>query len=56
MNVECRWGPLRFGLTIIFAALHESAIGTKQTFQTVSFMSAFGGKADMGFDAQNVCF
>ena len=26
MNVECRWGPLRFGLTIIFAALHESAI------------------------------
>jgi len=38
------------------AVLQMTVVGTKRTFQTVSFMSAFGGKADMGFAAQNVCF
>jgi len=33
-----------------------TAVGTKQTFQPVRLMSAIGGKADMGFAAQNVCF
>jgi hypothetical protein len=31
-----------------FAAVHESAYGTKRTFQPRSAMSAFGGKADIG--------
>jgi hypothetical protein len=30
-----------------FAALHESAVGTKRTFRSRSAMSAFGGKADI---------
>jgi hypothetical protein len=30
-----------------FAALHESAIGPKQTWPSALHMSAFGGKADM---------
>jgi hypothetical protein len=30
-----------------FAAVHESAFGTKRTFQSLSAMSAFGGKADI---------
>jgi hypothetical protein len=32
---------------IHFAALHESAFGTKRTSELSLAMSAFGGKADM---------
>jgi hypothetical protein len=31
----------------LFAAVQESAFGTKQTSQSRSAMSAFGGKADI---------
>jgi hypothetical protein len=31
----------------IFAAVHESAIGPKQTWASAPHMSAFRGKADM---------
>jgi len=30
-----------------FAALHESAYGTKRTSRHVCYLSAFGGKADI---------
>jgi hypothetical protein len=30
-----------------FAAVHESASGTKRTFRDVCYLSAFGGKADI---------
>jgi len=30
-----------------FAAVHESAFGTKRTYQSYRSMSAFGGKADI---------
>jgi len=33
-----------------------SAFGTKQTFQSRSVMSAFGGKADIDLTPLNVCF
>jgi hypothetical protein len=31
----------------MFAAVHESAYGTKQTLASAMQMSAFGGEADM---------
>jgi hypothetical protein len=31
----------------VYAALHGSAFGTKQTSPSTQLMSAFGGKADM---------
>ena len=34
-------------ITVLFAALHESAFGPKRTFQHRHPMSAFGGKADI---------
>jgi hypothetical protein len=34
-------------MTIPFAALHESGCGPKRTFELLSVMSAFGGKADI---------
>jgi hypothetical protein len=34
-------------IELLFAAVHESAIGTKQTWASALQMSAFGGKADM---------
>ena len=34
-------------ITILFAALHESAIGPKRTSLAAAHMSAFGGRADM---------
>jgi len=34
---------------MLFAALHESAIGPKRTSLVAPHMSAFGGKADMAF-------
>jgi hypothetical protein len=34
-------------LKVQFAAVHESAIGTKRTFGECRSMSAFGGKADI---------
>ena len=33
-----------------------SAIGTKRTSQSRPAMSAFGGKADIAFEYENVCF
>ena len=33
----------------VFAAMHESGIGPKQTLLIALHMSAFGGKADMTF-------
>jgi hypothetical protein len=32
---------------MLFAAVHESAYGTKQTCRVALHMSAFGGKADI---------
>jgi hypothetical protein len=32
---------------MLFAAVHESASGTKRTLRVALHMSAFGGKADM---------
>jgi hypothetical protein len=45
--------PRRYGdkIAIIFAALHESAIGPKQPPASALQMSAFGGKADIGLTA-----
>src|SRR5262249_25771634 len=43
-------------IAILFAAVHESAFGTKRTFQDAQSMSAFGGKADIDFLGPNVCF
>jgi CheY-like chemotaxis protein len=40
----------------LFAALHESAFGTKQTSSSLSAMSAFGGKADIEISGRDVCF
>ena len=37
-----------------FAAVHESAIGTKRTWRSHSTMSAIGGKADMASTRVNV--
>ena len=34
---------------MLFAALHESAIGTKRTSPSAMHTSAFGGNADMTF-------
>jgi hypothetical protein len=39
-----------------FAAVRESAFGTKRTSWSRSAMSAFGGKADIGRTFPNVCF
>ena len=39
---------------MMFAAVHESAIGTKRTYRVAPHMSAFGGKADMGYCTANV--
>src|SRR6516165_5469599 len=39
----------------VFAAVHESAFGTKRTFRGSVAMSAFGGKADIGRSCRNVC-
>jgi hypothetical protein len=33
---------------LVFAAVHKSAFGTKRTNQDGSYLSAFGGKADIG--------
>jgi putative ABC transport system substrate-binding protein len=43
-------------LRLSFAAVHESAFGTKQTSQCAQPMSAFGGKADIGLTPCRVCF
>ena len=43
-------------LAIFFAALHESAIGTKRTYRVAPHMSAFGGRADMVLCTAHVCF
>jgi hypothetical protein len=40
----------------LFAALHESVVGTKRTSQRTQLMSAFGGKADITFKDLNVRF
>jgi hypothetical protein len=37
-----------------FAAVHESAIGTKQTSRVALHMSAFGGKADIRPDQAGI--
>src|SRR5262245_10130083 len=42
-----RYSPRRDQMAILFATLHESAIGPKQTSTSAPHMSAFGGKADM---------
>jgi hypothetical protein len=48
--------PRRYGdkIAIIFAALHESAIGPKRTSLAAPHMSAFGGEADIAFCGANV--
>ena len=40
----------------LFAAVHESAFGTKRTSQRAQLMSAIGGKADIAQAVVNVCF
>src|SRR5262249_18400377 len=44
-------GPLiaRSLVVAVYAALHESAFGTKQTSRGLVPMSAFGGKADIAY-------
>ena len=37
-----------------FAAMRMSAFGTKRTSRDICFLSAFGGKADIGKQAGNV--
>jgi hypothetical protein len=41
---------------MLFAAVHESAFGTKRTYRVALHMSAFGGKADIAPASQNVRF
>jgi len=41
-------------MMLLFAALHESAIGPKQTCTIALQMSAFGGKADIDPRDDNV--
>src|SRR5262249_24528320 len=60
------WAAVCFGQTVlgpliarslvvtVYAALHESAFGTKRTFRGLVPMSAFGGKADIVRKSQNV--
>jgi len=47
--------PTQWSNRLSFAAVHESASGTKRTCQSLSAMSAFGGKADIVFLGLNVC-
>ena len=44
------------GPRLIFAAVHESAIGTKQTWASCTAHVRFRGKADMGFAVQMSAF
>jgi len=39
---------------LAIAEVHESAFGTKRTCQSLSAMSAFGGKADVDWTKRNV--
>jgi hypothetical protein len=39
-----------------FAAVHESAFGTKRTSRSRCRMSAFGGKADVAIPKRDVRF
>ena len=41
-------------IAMFYAAVHESAFGTKRTFRGVVPMSAFGGKADISRTFRNV--
>ena len=43
-------------ITMLFAAVHESAFGTKRTSLVAPHMSAFGGKADMCRATRDVRF
>ena len=42
-------------MTMLFAAMHMSQFGTKQTSRSRGRMSAFGGKADIALISDNVC-
>ena len=42
-------------ITILFAAVHEFAIGTKRTYLVAPHMSAFEGRADRTFCTAHVC-
>jgi len=44
---SCSRSPTRCSNKGLFAALHESAFGTKQTCRDICRLSAFGGKADI---------
>jgi ABC transporter substrate binding protein len=50
-NRSRRWSDR---IAMLFAAVHESAIGPKQTSVFASHMSAIGGKADIGWCTANV--
>src|SRR5258706_16314051 len=41
---------------MLFAAVHESPVGTFRTSRDVRLESAFGGKAEVGFRGRQVCF
>ena len=43
-------------MKMLFAAMHEFAIGTKRTYRVALQMSAIGGKADMPFCTAHVRF
>jgi hypothetical protein len=43
-------------MKLLFAAVHESVIGTKRTSYSRCRMSAFGGKADIAVSDLHVCF
>jgi hypothetical protein len=41
---------------MLFAAVHESVVGTKRTWRDVRVESAFGGKAEVGLRGRQVSF
>ena len=43
-------------IEMFFAAVHESAFGTKRTCRDEERMSAFEGKADITRGQRHVCF
>ena len=59
MSVSAKAGPWLELIpldAVTFAAMHMSAFGTKRTCQSLSAMSAFGGKADITRTCTDVCF
>jgi hypothetical protein len=43
-------------MTMLFAALHESLVGTKRKWRDVRLESVFGGKAEVGLKGRQGSF